>query len=624
MAGYIPPWMNSEVDEFGNPLPKPIPPYQPEQPGVPGVLAEPEQVPPWAQAEGEGHPAAQQAPAPFQRDPSQAGVLSLPIGEVAGESPPPQRPPWMQSLVDIGKSKPVNQEPASLEVDAISGGEVPSQDQSRPYVSGISREPSLAERENQNIMQMGGIQEAKSQQKAGIMGDAVSEQEMLDFAHAKRDADRQRAIAAKMEQFEADTEAYANGRVDPQRWQDRQGFAGTVLYGITAFLVGMANPRGPNQVVQWIGQQIERDLEAQRADLQRAGQALTFKGNALSREIEMAGDLKAGEDAFRAKRWALAGQKIATVDQSFASEEQRVATQQALVEAEKQRRILAAELELKVAKLTIEEQDRMAEREQKYAELMQREADSRRDFSLGKYGIDVGSADKALDRQTDLEKARLAQRDKDIELARENGVASPATAKNIGRFTIGKSEEWTKARDAGQAYHRGRALYEEYITLMEKGAKHALNDAERSRARSLHADLVTNWKHSKQMGAWDAGLALLGNKAVPDPVEIGGGGKEKGWFDLPGDAMRAWLADKVPALRDNSRRLGEEIDAKYNSLGYESLDGRPFSESYITGKPNATEGEGPAARASKIVPVEDGKKKPKDTVPPLESPRIGR
>lgn len=614
--------MEFELDEFGNPIqPAPTPieqsPADPASSGVNGVLGvPPPQDPPWMRAETQGHPANDQAGPP----PEQRGVLSLPLGQVGGEPPPPQRPPWLQALNDMGRQATAPPEPTALSVDAISGGQMPSEDQSRMPPSGISREPSLAERENRNIMEMGGIQEAKAQQKDYLTGQGLVEQEALDFAHQKRKADRDAKIAAKVEQHQADVDAYANGRVDPERWSDRQGFGATVLYGVTAFLSGLANPRGPNKMVEWIGQQIERDLEAQRAELQAKGNALGMKRNALAMEIEAAGDQAAGEASFRAKRWALTQQKIAAVDQSFADEEARVNTQQALVETRKQQLAAEAEFGLKVAKLTVEEEDRMMQRQIEAEKLRLQDADSRRDAHVQMRGQDISVHNNNVDNETARMMANAEAKRKEFETNRESAVAHPGNAKVIGRFTVGKPEEWVKARAAGETYHKGKAAYDEYIALVKKGVKTPLNHEELARARAAHKAIIANWKSSEQMGAYDKGLAALADEAIPPPIIIGG----KSWFDMPGQAIDAALAAPTLALQDNVRRLDTDIDAKYNSLGYESIDGTPFSGTYAKRKDGATEGEGPAARASKVVPVEKEKGRSGTNTTALPAPRIGR
>jgi hypothetical protein len=371
-------------------------------------------------------------------------------------------------------------------------------------------------------------------------------------------------------------------------------------------------------MVEWIGQQIDRDLATQRADMERRGDALTKKGNLLAQEVAQAGSMEAGEAAFRANRWALAQQKMGAIDQRFAAPEQRAMTQQAIVEAEKARQAAMAAYSEKVGKLMMEQDKETFHQGLEVSKLVQQEAESRRAAGVQMRGQDLSYDTNNKDRAALLEKQDREARKAQIEKDMERGVASPATGKNVGRFTLGSKEEWVKAREAGQEYHRGKSAYEEYISLVRKGTKHPLNDAERKRAKSAYAEVVTNWKQAKQMGAWDKGLQTLGEQAVPPPIEVGG----KSVWDMPGQLITAAMADSTLALEDNARRLGPEVDAKFNALGYESVDNRPFSETFAAKNLGATEGEGPAARASKTYD-EEGRPIPPN-VRPLETPRIGQ
>ncbi len=608
----------AEVDQFGNPIPpwaRLAPPQAQGLPFDPGPTSIPQRIPDPATAGVNGILPPGQAPSPAP-SPGLPPWLTASMGaanEVA------QTPPWVQGELARRQQSMASNKPTAPEVDAISGGEMPpGRPESQGQPSGISRQPSLVERENQNIMGVGGVREERERQKSGVMDSGVSEQEtLLNRDEAKRQS-RQDAITAKREKLEADIEKYANGDVDTDRWYDRQGFASTVLYGVSAFLTGMAQPRSPNTMVNWIGQQIERDLAAQRTDMERRGNALSMRGNLLAQEVAQAGSMEAGEAAFRANRWALAQNKMGAIDQRFAAPEQRFMTQQAIVEAEKARQAAMAEYEMKVGKLLMEQDKEAFDRNLDVAKLTQQEAESRRSAGVQMRGQDLAYDTNEKDRAARLQAAEMQRRKEEIEKDQERGVANPATGKNVGRFTLGSKEEWVKAREAGQEYHRGKSAYEEYIALVKKGIKTPLSDQERKRAKSAYAEVVTNWKQAKQMGAWDKGLQTLGEQAIPPPIEIGG----KSIWDIPGQTISAAIAEPTLALEDNARRLGPEVDAKFNALGYESADGRPFSETYAPIKGGATEGEGAADRASKTYD-EEGRPLPPN-VRPLEAPRIGR
>ena len=633
-----PPWANSEADvvydEFGNPIlggprsPGPLPfdpgptpiPSTPPDPRQSGVNALPIDqaapgtgIPPWAQPPQPGAappPPPEPAPPPVQSPVEQQGLQSQSGNEL-------MVPPWAQEQAQT------SQMPRGLGLATEAAQErIPFGGNAPP--SAISRTPGLFEQEGKNIREMGYIQTEKAQKRADFIQAANEEQTRLDADYERSRQERATQRAAARERLNKDREEYANGTVDPRRWRERNGFVGNLAYGLAAFLSGLANPQGPNQIVEWINREIDRDLQAQRDELMKKGNALSMGQNLYADMVREHGDLEQADRAFRAHKLATAQNQIMSMEAQFAPEEQKILTQQTLVETEKRRRQLEAEYGMKEAEFEAKQEKEAFDRHEKQTDQLLRKYDIDVGAETSRYGTNVGAATARRGQDIELAKKQNEQAEKDAALMRGSGVAHPGTGKVVGYFKLGTEPEWRRAREHGAQYYAGRKAYDEYISLVRKGVTTKLSDSERTRAKAAYAEIVGNWKAIKEMGAWDKGLQLLGEQAIPPPSVVG----DKGWFDIPGELIDASLAEKTEALEDNARRLGEGIDASFNSLGYTGGEDNPtFSSVYSApaGKQKGkTEVDNPRVQRSSQVVEEDDVRRYPPNVRPLETPRIGR
>lgn len=504
MTPLVPPWLTGqqeEVDEFGNPIPAP---YQ---------MPDPAQMPPgMAQAASAANDAALTPPG-----------FTMPQDQPQEPPPPNFVPPWLTGQQepqvqrpDPAQAPPGLQAPIGAANKQIDRGGMPA-------TSGVARVPSLQEQEAKNVTDMGSLRAEKAGNKAIMMAGAIAQQNRLAAQDAQADLKAQQDLNARLEERNKMADDYANGTIDPDRWAERTSFLGAIAYGIAAFFSGMANPRGPNQVVQFIEREIDRDLEAQRADLMRKGNALTMKGNIYNDYMQKYKDEDLARAAMRDDKLALAQAQIATMEASYAPAEEKLKAQQTIIELEKLRRANYAEFEMKLAEMSAKERKEYMEWQQKNYELQLRDQDSRRDAHVQMRGQDVAArtADKNRISQENIEGGKV-ERQLNAE-DRDRAVFGPdpgGSGKNVVVGYIASKEDRHDMRKFAGAHREFLLNMRRYKQLREKyGRTGGLSVAETAEAKQAYKTAIALWNGKMRLGAYDKGVETLAQDALPKPQD---------------------------------------------------------------------------------------------------------
>lgn len=124
----------------------------------------------------------------------------------------------------------------------------------------------------------------------------LAEQSVADAdLEAKRQAmqvDYQNARQAQMEKLQTLTDKYASAEIDPQKYWNSRNTGQKVLAGIGMFLSGIGSglAGGPNQAIGVINNAIDRDIDAQKENLAKAGGAVAKQQSLLSVMRDQFGD----------------------------------------------------------------------------------------------------------------------------------------------------------------------------------------------------------------------------------------------------------------------------------------------------------------------------------------------
>jgi hypothetical protein len=515
-----PPWLSPDVelDEFGNPIVAPRLPFDPGPTPIPSVPPDP------ANSGLNSLPIGQAVVPPWQPAPPPQEELQF-EPEVIERTPEAQQPPWFHQLVNVPGQPDTSQVPPWLGA-AIGAGQQVGENINKhggQYVNpptGIARIPSLQEQEFKNISEAGQLNVEKAEKRSAMLDAAVSEQNRMMVQNEQNRQRRAQHLAAINEQRMQEADDYANGNINPDRWRERNGFLGNLAYGVAAFFSGMANPRGPNQVVEWVNREIDRDLDAQRLDMQRKGQALNMKDNLYAEMMRQYGDENLAEAAFRANKLALAGAQMSAMEAGYAPQEEKLKAQQAIIETEKARRGAEAEFQM-----------RLAELDDKQFKMYMEQANKENDQLLRKYDIDKGAAVTMRGQDISAETTRRGQ---DIQKETEGGkverqldsedraraVFGPdpgGSGKNVVVGFVANPEDRAHVREVTSAHRQFMTYAKKYQTLKEKAGRLGLDKNESAELNQAYKSMVALWNGKMHLGAFDKGTETLAKGALPEP-----------------------------------------------------------------------------------------------------------
>lgn len=287
-----------------------------------------------------GAPAAGRPGAPM---PSPAGRMR-PAGRPAAPAAPPTEAQLNEQLVTELTNRPQG--------DA-------------PIVPGDFRRASFGERTNDLIAG----QERLERERAALGGRrAAEEQDVIEDAQRRQmrlERERQDAMRMAQQRYDAAVRRLQESRIDPNRyWADRGGAVGRIGGAIAVALgaAGAAMTGGPNTALQIIQNEINQDIEAQRAGMERDAQGVQAARSFLDITRAEFTDRQAAEDAARAMAWETVARRVAQHEAGLADGEARQRAAALRLQAEQeaaaaaanaQRAELLAELELRERMATV-------------------------------------------------------------------------------------------------------------------------------------------------------------------------------------------------------------------------------------------------------------------------------
>lgn len=270
----------------------------------PGDIAAPVPPPPPYGAAPAGPPPG---PIPFGPQPV-PGVAQLPGIQVssAGEQPLPPVP----SFVRPGDpDSPLPSARADVQQDPFAGM---ADEQARHYVESATPQ--------QLVDLQRGIETQRrtslALQQAQIDENNLRQLRADQDARAKADA----ASQVKTDQIVVDAQKLATTKIDPDRWMSTRtggqrlaGFIAAVVGGLVQGKTGSARNIG----MDMIQQHIDRDIEAQKGDIESGKYALGVRQNAVAQEFARTGNLYQATEIVRLATYQAATNKLLTDQQNF-------------------------------------------------------------------------------------------------------------------------------------------------------------------------------------------------------------------------------------------------------------------------------------------------------------------
>lgn len=136
--------------------------------------------------------------------------------------------------------------------------------------------------------------------------------------YATAEAARQETLNDKLKDVDRVTSDYENMKVDPNHYFGSMDTAGKFAAGIGIMLsglgAGLTGPNAPNLALQQVNKAIDNDIEAQKANIAKAGNVAAAQRGALQDYREAAGDERAGEHLERARLLDAFSNELKNVD----------------------------------------------------------------------------------------------------------------------------------------------------------------------------------------------------------------------------------------------------------------------------------------------------------------------
>lgn len=197
-------------------------------------------------------PPAANVPAPVNSQPGQTYAT------------PDQAPPQTPGTLPAPQQSPQSQAGSNVaQIPAMAPVQMPA---FPAPPAGVSTKPlEKADQEEKDALQQG-VQLA--QQKGSA---EKTLQDQLAVAEQQRQTDMQTALKAEQARGDQFRQAVANGKIDPQRYWKSLGTGGQIgnilLAAIGGFASGWTHGKVPNYALQAINDNVDKDIEAQKAEM---------------------------------------------------------------------------------------------------------------------------------------------------------------------------------------------------------------------------------------------------------------------------------------------------------------------------------------------------------------------
>ena len=239
------------------------------------------------------------------------GLLTLGTPPPPGSTPqmPPPADPAFNPLADVPLNPP---EPYQGPVPNVpgggGGGSGLAVEQQRQVTSGVQVSPELIKTEQQTFDDRVKAERAKAkvesdyaQFSANVVqkytDDQLKEAEAVKEREIKRKAD----IEDRIKGYDAAVDEMLKTKINPNQFYENKGTGGKIMAALAIGLgaYGAAQTGGPNMAAKIISDAIDRDIDAQKSNLQNLQQGVVAKKTAYSMVLEKVGDARAAEAVTR-------------------------------------------------------------------------------------------------------------------------------------------------------------------------------------------------------------------------------------------------------------------------------------------------------------------------------------
>lgn len=363
------------------------------------------------------------------------------------------------------------------------------------------------------------------------------QQQLLDEQHNYQSEMALKAMAeahartqAKMDGILKRSEALERERIDPNRQLNSRStgrhiadFIGAIAGGAAAGQVPGGN--GVNHYVDWMQKDIDRDIDAQKFDIENRRQGLSAQRGMVAEEFARTGNMYQATQAVRLASYTAArndlltqqqlydprGRRAAAIGQAAGEMSARIAT------AQQQMHQQQLETELKVSKQQLEyQQQQLTDRH------------LRVDEKIGQQNANTSAWGKSIEQQNNLANQELkaaeitatalkekdkkadAEADKDREL----GVLGPPSIKN-GKVTYDplRNADGTVARaktpELSKAISEKKSATDTIVQLMDEALRMRTGWSNSVKDRDEWQRISSNWALAKAKGKDALGLGAL-------------------------------------------------------------------------------------------------------------------
>lgn len=244
----------------------------------------------------------------------------------------------------------------------------------------------------------------------------------------QQNADATKAAAAvaqaKSDQIVADAAALAGTHIDPDRYMSRLSGGQKIAQILAVMVGGLVSGRtgGPNAAMDLLERHINRDIDAQKADIENAKFGLQARRGAVADEYARTGDLNRAAETVRIATYQAAINKMQTEQQNFDPAgtawtryglqiKDAQARQAGALEAQR-KTIFGEHLELEKVR-------------QKNQELAETRAQHRQTIGLGYAQLDAAAADRKAAKDAAAAEKATVRADKQAENVRQYSVSAP-------------------------------------------------------------------------------------------------------------------------------------------------------------------------------------------------------
>ena len=344
-----------------------------------------------------------------------------------------------------------------------------------------------------------------------------------DIKRIGEDQARRAQVDARMKQLHTEQDSaiaqFKSGAIDPDRYFKQKGMGARIVAAIAVALgaFGAALTNGQNYALQILQSNIDRDIEAQRAELDKAKTVADLTGNQLAELTAAYGSPEAAEASIRERYWAAVGAQGDALMKRRNLPEQQVANF-AVIEAERQKQQALARAQFDAS---------MRGRVTEDVQLMP-----------GRSGMTGPTAAQRAAAGEELAKGEAAQKPEDISRVinfggQPRGVVKGETQAKAVQERLNAAEGFLRSLDELESANKNWRVV-------------GLNRKNRAKMSAIVTDAGMQYKDFRQMGTLDAGTQRALDQLLPT---------ESGWTgenQVRIDAMRKQVRGEINTLLSNS------------------------------------------------------------------------